>query len=433
MKKAQNSVIIIGNGIAGITLATRLRQKSDCPITVVSDEHPYFFSRTALMYVYMGHLPWDQLEPYARSYWSDHKIDLLQERIVGLNSTEKTLACASGKTLRYDRLVIATGSVPKRLDCPGAEAQGVQGLYHKQDLDQLEECTPHLKTAVVVGGGLIGVELAEMLQSRGIAVHFLIREYEFWDGVLPQEEAQLIGQHLEAHGVTLHRQTQVAQIEKDDQNKVEAVLTQNGERIPCQWVGITIGVQPNIACFKDSGLDLDCGILVDEYLATNLPDVYALGDCAQLKNPPKDRNALEAVWYNGRMMGETLGETLGGNPQTYQPGPWFNSAKFFDIEYQTYGRVSAQPTATENHWYWHHPDKNCAFRIAYTTHSRGFLGVHALGIRLRHQPFHDWLLQGADVDQVMEELLHAHFDPEFSTRHLETIQKNFFQNNLQTQ
>ena len=432
MKKTPQPILIIGNGIAGITLAIQLRKRSNLPIIVVSDEHPYFFSRTALMYVYMGHMKWEHLQPYEPSFWEDNKITLMHERVTGLNSSKKEVILATGQHLSFRSLVLATGSKPNRLDLPGINALGVQGLYHKKDLEQLERLTPSIKSAVIVGGGLIGVELAEMLHSRGIEVHFLIREKAFWNTVLPMEEAQMISTHIEAHGVKLYRNTELKAIETDADNRVRCVITHNEERLSCQFVGLTIGVHPNIDCFRNSGLETDRGILVDEQLTTNLPDVYAIGDCTQLRNPPTGRKATEAVWYSGRMMGETLAETLGGNPQTYTPGPWFNSAKFFDIEYQTYGLVGPQETDIEAHWYWQHPKQNCCFRVAYNKANRQFLGVHSLGIRLRHKIFHQWLLNKTSVDQVMEALTQAHFDAEFSTVHLKTIQTAFFNNRLQT-
>jgi NAD(P)H-nitrite reductase large subunit len=432
MKKTPQPILIIGNGIAGITLAIQLRKRSNLPIIVVSDEHPYFFSRTALMYVYMGHMKWEHLQPYEASFWDDNKITLIHERITGLNSSKKEVILATDLRLSYRSLVLATGSKPNRLDLPGINALGVQGLYHKKDLEQLERLTPSIQSAVVVGGGLIGVELAEMLHSRGIEVHFLIRENAFWNTILPKEEAQMIGAHIEAHGVKLYCNTELKAIETDAENRVRGVITHKEEQLPCQFVGLTIGVHPNIDCFRNSGLETDRGILVDEQLTTNLPDVYAIGDCAQLRNPPKGRKATEAVWYSGRMMGETLAETLSGNPQTYTPGPWFNSAKFFDIEYQTYGLVGPQETAIEAHWYWQHPKQNCSFRVAYNKANRQFLGVHSLGIRLRHKIFHQWLLNEKSIDQVMEALTQAHFDAEFSTIHLKTIQAAYFKNRLQT-
>ncbi len=107
-------------------------------------------------------------------------------------------------------------------------------------------------------------------------------------------------------------------------------------------VGITTGVKPQISFLKNSKIETDRGILVNRILETNIKDVYAIGDCAQQREPIGNRPPVEAVWYTGRMMGETLAQTICGKPFEYNPGNWFNSAKFFDIEYQTYGWVFSE-------------------------------------------------------------------------------------------
>ena len=280
------------------------------------------------------------------------------------------------KSYAYGQLLLATGSEPRKAPWPGKEAKGVQGLYHKQDLEQLEALTPNIATAVVIGGGLIGVELAEMLHSRGKRVIFLIREQRFWDQVLSKEEAQCVTEYLIQHGIEVHCDTTVAAFESSAKGELSAVKTTGDLRFEAQFAGVTIGVTPQIEIFKNSGLNVNKGILVDAYLKTNLKDVYAAGDCAELQQPPQGRNSIEPVWYSGRSMGAAVGSTLAGKPIKYDPGTWFNSAKFFDIEYQTYGSIANKSDATTTHWFWKHPTKNCSFRIAYDSKSSSILGLY---------------------------------------------------------
>ena len=154
-------------------------------------------------------------------------------------------------------------------------------------------------------------------------------------------------------------------------------------------------------------------IMVDRGLQTNIPDVYAIGDCAQFKDPVPDRRPIEQVWYTGRMMGETLAMTLTGKPSEYSPGHWFNSAKFFDIEYQTYGWVFPQPREGEQHFYWEHLDGKQCIRINYETSTGRFIGINSFGIRLRHEVFDRWLNEERDVEHVLTHMRDANFDPEF--------------------
>ena len=414
---SQSPIIIIGNGIAGTTLARNIRKNSTHPILIISKESDYFFSRTALMYVYMGHLKWEHLEPYEKGFWQQNNINLLKAEVTQIKPQEKIIALANGQHLSYSSLVLATGSTPNKFGWKGQDLEGVQGLYTKQDLEQLTANTPNIKQAVVVGGGLIGIELAEMLHSRGIGVTFLVREDSFWNKVISPHEGDMIEKHILAHGIDLKMSTNLLEIVANEKGQATAIITDQGETLPCQMVGLTAGVRPNIDFLKNSDLEMNRGILVDQHLATNLPDIYAIGDCAELRAPLPHRNAIEAVWYVGRMMGETLAQSLTGNLSPYTPGHWFNSAKFFDIEYQTYGQISPLATQEENHFCWKHPEKNCMVRIAYQPKSRLFLGINTFGIRMRHEIFDQWLNEQTTIETVMENLSQANFDPEFYTQY----------------
>ncbi len=414
---SQSPIIIIGNGIAGTTLARNIRKNSTHPILIISKESDYFFSRTALMYVYMGHLKWEHLEPFEKGFWKQNNINLLKAEVTQIKPQEKIIILANGQHLSYSSLVLATGSTPNKFGWKGQDLQGVQGLYTKQDLEQLTANTPNIKQAVVVGGGLIGIELAEMLHSRGIGVTFLVREDSFWSKVISPHEGDMIEKHILAHGIDLKMSTNLVEIVANEKGQATAVITDQGETLPCQMVGLTAGVRPNIDFLKNSDLEMNRGILVDQHLATNLPDIYAIGDCAELRAPLPHRNAIEAVWYVGRMMGETLAQSLTGNLSPYTPGHWFNSAKFFDIEYQTYGQISPLATQEENHFCWKHPEKNCMVRLAYHPKSRLFLGINTFGIRMRHEVFDQWLNDQATIETVMENLSQANFDPEFYTQY----------------
>lgn len=422
----QEHVVIIGNGIAGITAARHIRRISDKKITVISSENKYFFSRTALMYVYMGHMKWEHLEPYEDWFWEKNRIDLKQAYVKKVETTSKKLFLDSGEEVVYDKLIIATGSLPRKLGWEGQDLPGVQGLVSKQDLELLEENTQKCKQAVIIGGGLIGVELAEMLHTRNIPVTMLIREKAFWANVLPKQDAEFISRHIASHGIELRFQTELESIKGSQ--RVQAVKTRDGEEIKTDLVGLTVGVQPNVSFLEGSGIETDQGILVDPYFNTNIEDVYAIGDCAQHKEPAMGRRPIEAVWYTARMMGETVAQTICGNEFKYRPGNWFNSAKFFEIEYQTYGHVAANPEASEQHFHWAHRDGKKAITIAYDLENGEFLGINTFGIRMRHEVFDEWLTNKRSVEFVLSHLRKANFDPEFYDSHEKEIFKSFKQN-----
>jgi NAD(P)H-nitrite reductase large subunit len=422
-------IVIIGNGISGVTAARHIRKLSNHKITIVSSETKYFYSRTALMYVYMGHMPFAQTQPYENDFWQKNKIDLVQDYVTEINTTLQQIHLLSGSLLPFDDLIIATGSVSNKFGWPGQDAKGVCSLYNKQDLERIEALTINCTNAVVIGGGLIGIELVEMLLSRNIKVTFLVRETSFWNTVLPAAESAMINKHIAEHHIDLRLNTNLEKIITDDNNNVIAITTNTGEIIDCTFVGITVGVSPNISFLKESGIATNKGIKVNKFLETNCHNVYAIGDCAEQQEPVENRRAIEAVWYTGRMMGETVAQTICGNKTAYQPGHWFNSAKFLDIEYQTYGNVSATILTNETHFYWQHPTQHKCVRIVYETNSRKFIGINTFGIRMRHQFFDDALSQQLSVDAVIQNLSKANFDPEFFKQYEKEISQSFLQQN----
>ena len=416
------TIVIIGNGIAGVSAARHMRKHSDKRIIIVSAETDYFFSRTALMYVYMGHMKFEHIQPYEDWFWNKNRIELVRAFVSQVDTEKKQLLLDGSRALNYDKLIIATGSKPNKFGWPGQDLHGVQGLYSKQDLDLLEVNAPNkdrCKRAVIVGGGLIGIELAEMLRSRDIPVTFLVRENSFWNGVLPSGESQMINEHIEEHHIDLKLATNLVEIVPDEQGKVKAVTTDKGETIACEMVGLTAGVSPNVDFLKSSPIELGRGVKVNRYLETNIPDVYAIGDCAELHEAIGNRRPIEAVWYTGRMMGETVAQTICGNRIEYKPGHWFNSAKFLDIEYQTYGWVFSERGMKENetHFHWRHPSEKICLTVAFDGTNQKFLGINTFGIRMRHEIFDRWLSEERAVDFVMEHLADANFDPEFYKHH----------------
>jgi NAD(P)H-nitrite reductase large subunit len=351
----------------------------------------------------------------------------MKDHVTSIDVKGKKISLQSGASINYDKLVIATGSISNKPNFTGINLNGVQSLYGMPDLELMNENTKGIKSAVMIGGGLIGIEMTEMLLSRNIHVTFLIRENAYWDNILPKEEAEMISRHIKEHHVDLRRSTELKEIKGD--GKVTSIITNKGEEIACDFVGVTVGVSPNISIVKNTEIETDRGILVNEFFETNIPDVYALGDCVQHKNPPAGRKAVEQVWYTGKIHGETLAQTLCGKRTAYNPGPFFNSAKFFDIEYQTYGTINASLAENENSFYWEHPEGKICFRATFNKDDESITGFNVLGIRLRHELCDKWLQEKRNIDEVMANLHQLNFDPEFFDKHEPAILQAY---NIQT-
>ena len=395
--------VIVGNGIAGVTAARHVRKASgQARITMVSDEALEPYSRTALMWVYMGALTQRHTWLYEERFWGENRIDRVRDRAVSLDTDRQRLALEGGD-LAYDRLLIATGSRPAIPAWPGADLPGVQGLYHLSDLDRMEADTRDIDHAVVVGGGLIGVELAEMLRTRGIGVTFLVREPRYLAKAFTDTESALVEAEIRRHGVDLRMATEVERIE--GASRAEAVVTTDGERLPAVFVGVGTGVRANTGWLGES-LEANRGVLVDRQLAASARNVWAAGDCAELRDPPPGVRAVEPIWYTARLQGATAGLAMAGHPRDYDPGVFFNSAKFFDLEWQVYGAASGPGQD------WQTSDGRRSFRIRHD--GERVLGVNGLGVRMRQTVCSRWIAEGWPLDRALADLDSAVFDPEFT-------------------
>ncbi|GAB3818383.1 NAD(P)/FAD-dependent oxidoreductase [Pontibacter rugosus] len=421
-------IAIIGNGISGVTCARHIRKRdSEAQITIISGETEHFFSRTSLMYIFMGQLKYAHTKPYEDWFWEKNRLKLVYDWVLSIDFENKELQLKANQPLKYDILILALGSKPNMLNWPGQELEGVQGLYTYQDLEKMNANTANCQRAVVVGGGLIGIEMAEMILSRNIPVTFLVREKHFWGSVLPPEESELIMRHMREHHIDLRLETELQEIIDDGTGRVKAIVTTAGEEIACGFVGIGVGVHPNIELVRHTGLEVNKGILVDQHFATNVPNVYAIGDCVEYRVPLPYRKNIEQVWYTGRMHGETLAHNLTREPVKYNPGPWFNSAKFFDIEYQTYGMVPTTWSEPVQSFYWEHESGKIAFRAVFNGNDKRLHGVNALGMRLRHEFFDEALKDNWTVEQVLESMHRASFDPEFYDKHQRAMLQAYIQ------
>ena len=409
-------IVIVGNGVTGITTARFVRKMSDHRITVISAESDHFYSRPALMYLYMGHLTYEQTKPYADDFWEKNRIELLRDYVREADVAGKRLFLSSGAALSYDRLVLATGSQSNKFGWPGQDLDGVQGLYGLYDLERMEQNTQGIRRAVVVGGGLIGVEMAEMLHARHLPVTFLVRERGYMDYLLPPEEADMVGRQIRSHGIDLRLGTELKAVLGDEEGRVRAVVTSAGEEIACGFVGLTVGVHPNVDLAKASGIETNRGVLVNRFFETSAPDVYAAGDCAEFREPLPGRKPVEQLWYTGRMHGRTLARTLCGRRTPYRPGVFFNSAKFFDLEYQTYGDVPPALGPGLRTLYWEHPNGDRCIRINYREADGAVTGFNVMGVRYRHAVCAAWIREGRSIRFVLEHLGAANFDPEFFTQ-----------------
>ncbi len=416
--------VIIGNGIAGASAAFEIRKRhrsKNIRITLISDESDYFFSRTALMYAYMDRLSREDLEPYERKVYDRQAIERIRDRVVDLDANAQFLQLASGDTLNYDRLLIATGAKPRQaaFQLSGNQPEGIVNFVSLQDLDECERLTWSTQQAVVIGGGLIGIELVESLLHHKIDVTFLVREPYFWPMSLHAEEGELISEHIRSHGVDLRHNEQITQLATDANGRISAVSTDQNNQFSCQMLGICIGVQANIDWLKNvqTPPEISRGLLVNRSFQTSLPNVFAAGDCTEI-TLDSGKTLLETIWYSAKLHGELAARAMMGDTIHYRPPIFYNSSKFFDVEYTTVGDVIDVP-AHARALYRKAPGKLITQRITYTDDQ--VIGFNMLGSRWDHTVLQRWIAERRSIDFVRQHLHEAQFDVEFGRAKLHSM------------
>lgn len=406
-------IVIVGNGVAGITAAMTARARDgDARITVVSAEAPYFFARTALMYALMDRMQRRDLEPHPRRLWAEQRIERVYARATDLDANARTLRLDRGGVLAWDKLLLCTGAVPRRLHLEGLDGtEGVVGLVSLQDLDACERWIPSTREAVVVGGGLIGIELVECLVHHGVRTTFVVRDPWYWPAALCAEEGAMIEAHLRARGVEVRAKTNLVAVQRDRSGRVAGVSLDDGSSRPAQMLGVCIGVEPAVDWLRAVATppSLARGVRVDAELRTSLRDVWAAGDCAEL-DLGEAGTRVETTWYAAKAQGETAGLNLTGRASGYAPKTFFDSAKLFDLEYTTVGDLDALPAHARS-VYRRHPSRFMSQRIV---HAEGrVLGFNLIGSRWDHTVLARWIDETRSLPWVLAHLGEAQFDAEF--------------------
>ena len=417
---------IIGNGVAGVTAAFTLRSRDpQANITLISGESDYFFSRTALMYAYLDRMNPRDLEPYERSTYDRLRISRRRGWVRDLNADARLLHLESGEPVRYDKLLLTLGSTPARVPWPGLDAVR-EGAVHFVQLDDLAECerlTPTTKQAVVVGGGLIGVELAECLVHHGVSVDFLIRDEWYWPSALNQEEGALVERHIRRHGVNLRLREEVTRIEAGPNGRVSAAVTSQGNTLACQMLGICIGVKPAVDWLRPlpHAPAIGRGVQIASDFRTSVDGVWAAGDCAELSIDGKP--VVEQIWYSAKRHGELAALSMLGDAVHYTPPLFYNSAKFFEMEYTTVGRVNNLPASARS--FFHRlPGHEASVRIV-AGEGGAVTGFNMLGSRWNHRVLESWIAERRTMEFAVAHLAAAQFDVEFGRAPLASIRAAF--------
>lgn len=405
--------VIIGNSIAGIEAAITIRNRdATARITVVSYEHDHPFARVSLMYLLCGQLSLRDTEFYDRDLYARMRFDRVRDRVVAVDVGARTLRLERGAAIGYDRLLLAVGSRARPAPWPAAaNGPGVHPFVTLPDMEALDRAARPGMSVAVIGGGLIGVEAAEVLHLRGLRTHFLIREPWYFPVALDPREADLVAAHIRRHGVDCRTGFPISGFERRD-----AGFRINDE-LDVDLVVAALGVVPNTGFLAESDVALDArsGAIDtrDNLQSTSAPGVFAAGDCANVTWADGSRRP-EQLWYTARDQGRAAGRAMVGDEVVYRRGTWYNSAKFFDVEYTTAGWIPPADTGAGpgwETWFQASPDAVVSQRVV--CRDGVVKGFNALGSRWNHGVWLRWIHERRALDWVLRHMDEARFDEEF--------------------
>jgi NADPH-dependent 2,4-dienoyl-CoA reductase/sulfur reductase-like enzyme len=396
-------VLILGAGPAGLTAARTLRELApsrslDPSITMVSAEPFPPYSPPAMADHFLtgreASLFW-QGEDVCERLRVDYRAGAAVQAVY---PEQRQVLLESGSYLDYDQLIIATGS---RLHAP-LEGYDLPGVYNFKSLAAARELVDHAKrgevrNALIVGAGFIGVEVAVLLESLGLDVTIIEKEW-LMPNLLDEETAELVRRDLEARGIVVREHTEASQF--SGRRRVKGVKLVTGDTLVADAYIAATGVKPNVAFLEGSGLDIGWGIRVDNRMRTNLPNIWAAGDVAETFDRMSGDRYVHAIWPNATAQGEVVGRDILGFSADYEGAERMNSMKHLGLPVMAVGESTGEATLRRRN--------GATLRKIFLDDGR-IVGFRLAGDIRGAGTYRALMLKGTDVTPFGEDLL----DPRF--------------------
>ena len=324
--------VILGNSAAGIAAAQEIRRHDpEGRITIVSDEKIFGYSRAMLSLYIAGKKTKRDIVFAPGAFYTAQKIRLLKgETATTVDAREQRVHLGSGKRLPYDRLLVATGSSSRALNVPGKELPGIFPLRKITDAEAIKKSLRSSRgPVVIVGGGLVGVKSLEALASKKREIHLVISSDRILSQMLDRTASDFFLRAFERHGVQVHFHTDVTAFHGGE--KLEGVSFSNGTQLSCDLAVIGKGVDPNVACLKETGVALNQGVRVDDRMATSVPSVFAAGDVAEPVEVLQGKNLPSTIWPSATEGGRIAGLNMAGVPAVFSGALRMNSVEILGV------------------------------------------------------------------------------------------------------
>jgi len=410
--------VIIGAGVAGLAAIEAVRTVDKAgEIIMISDDPHGFYSRPGLAYYLTGEIHDQALYPRTQHDYKKLKFSFVKGRVTRILRAEHLLEIDGKSRLAYGKLLIAVGARALPLKIPGANLAGVVKLDHLNDAKGILKLAKRGRTAVVVGGGITALELTEGLLAHGMNVHYLLRGDRYWSNVLDEQESLVVEQRMQEEGVTLYHRAELAEI-IGKRGYVHSVRFMDGRVMKCDMVAYAVGIVACMDVTKGADLKAERGILVDEHLQTNDPDVFAAGDVAQVYDPLSGHSVMDSLWNPARDQGHVAGLNMAGRKTAYLKSPPFNVTRLAGLTTTIIGAVGhgkdkdVTGIARGDSETWREmPDVIVAQNGFEVNHLRLLIGKNTLiGAVLMGDQTLSWPLQklianGADISSIRDALL----------------------------
>jgi len=329
--------LIIGSGIAGYNaLKELLSIKPNAKVIMVSSDRYYPYDRPPLSKQYLrGRIPRDKLFFESEEFYRrDNLKVILDKKVDRINVKEKTAILSDNNVIQFEKALIATGGSPRRLGIAGESLDGVHYLRTLDDADNLKRDIVSSKRALIIGGGFIGVEVASSLTLLGVKTTVVEVKPYIWNTFVDEKISKFIQKYFENKGVQFILNESVKEFQGD--HRVRLAVTESGKRIEADLVLIAVGIMPNIEVAQKSGIEVGNGIIVNEYLQTNVSDIYAAGDVANIYDPIEKRRKRIEHWNNAEYTGKLAARNMvGGNePYNFISSIW---SDIFDLHIESAG------------------------------------------------------------------------------------------------
>ena len=321
--------LIVGGGHAGFSAAASLRRAgAEGEVLIVSAEEEFPYIRYLLSKEYLrGERKRERIYLRPAKFYEDRKIQVRTgTKAVGLDTNKRTVTLDTGEELRFRKLLLATGASLRRLPVPGVDLAGVYYLRTLADSDALRGEAAEGKRAVIVGGGFIGVEVAASLVQQGLEVTLIGSAKTVWANLFGEDMGRFFHERLEEHGVTVLTSGRAERIEGD--GRAERVVTRQGHVVPCDFVLLGVGVAPETGLAETAGLEVDNGILTNEFLETSEPGIFAAGDNARFISRLFDTRLRIEHWDVAAAQGATAASNMLGSMKPHNEVPYFFSGVF---------------------------------------------------------------------------------------------------------